>query len=376
MQSLDKDRIKNSLSIDNIKKILIDLGSDEPVYSKRDNALIAQTICHGGEKHKLYYYIDNQIFHCYTDCGDSFDIYELIIRTKRNKGIHLTFPQVVRYVANKSGIFLYENTEFTEDLQQYEKIDDWNWIKQFTSKKHEESKTEVKIYNEKILEMFCYKPHKEWLEDNISQEAMRKFEIGYWDKFHKITIPHRDICGNLIGVRGRALMKEDVQAGNKYMPLTVEKNLLTHQLGKNLYGIYQNKDTIIKTGKLFLVESEKSVLQIETMYPGFNYSLAVCGSNITDDQCEMIKELGVTKCYIAFDKEYEDYKSRIAKLYYLKLIRYAQKLNPYMTVYLVMDRQGLLHKKDSPSDKGKMIFEKLLDDKIEISESVFREERV
>lgn len=367
MQSLDKDLIKKSLSVDNIRDILIDLGSKEPKFSKHDNALISQTVCHGGDKYKLYYYIDSKLFHCYTDCGDSFDIYELVIRAKRTKGINLTFPQVVRYVANISGVLLYSNTEIQKETSKY-KIDDWNWLDKFTVNEKENYK--MNIYSENILQMFCYKPHKAWLDDNICKEALKKFEIGYWGKCNKITIPHRDICGNLIGIRGRALNEDEVQAGMKYMPLTVEDTILTHQLGNNLYGIYQNKDTIIKTGKLFLVESEKAVLQIETMYPGFNYSLAVCGANISDEQCEIIKELGVTKCYIAFDKEYENYKSKVAQLYYLKLLRFAQKLNPYMTVYLIMDRQGLLDKKDSPSDKGKEVFERLLDDKIEVNESI------
>lgn len=195
---------------------------------------------------------------------------------------------------------------------------------------------------------------------------MKKFEISYWGKENKIIIPHRDICGNLIGIRGRNLNEEELAAGRKYMPITVEGKTLKHNLGDTLYGLYQNKDAIVRSGRLFLVESEKSVLQIETMYPDYNYALAVCGSNLTDHQCEIIKSLGVDRCYIAFDKEYVDHKSKRALLYYEKLCKLAEKLNPYMSVYLIMDRQNLLQEKDSPSDRGKEIFEKLLDDKIEV----------
>lgn len=367
MQSLNKDLIKNSLSVDNVKDILMDLGAPEPRYNKNDNSLICKTICHGGSKNKLYYYIDSRLFVCYSGCSDSFDIYELVLRVKRVNGVKLTFPQVVRYIAKMSGLFLYNNSDFQDEEESL--IDDWSWLNKFNQEEENEDKKN-KIYNENILEMFCYKPHISWIKDGISSQAMRKFEIGFWDKVNKITIPHRDICGNLIGIRGRALNKEEIEAGMKYMPLIVEGNILNHALGNNLYGIHQNKDTIVKTGKLFLVESEKSVLQIETMYPDFNYSLAVCGSNVSDTQVEIIKELGVTKCYIAFDKEYDDFNSRIGELYCLKLLKFAQKLNPYMTVYLILDRQNLLNKKDSPSDRGKEVFEKLLDDKIEVTDEL------
>lgn len=362
MEYLDKHLIKESLTIENVKKILVSLGSDEPQYDDRKNILIAQTVCHQGEKYKLYYYPDSKLFHCYTDCGDSFDIYELIIRNRRSKGVSMTFAQALRYVANEVNLILYEKKDQGADLEY--QIDDWSWLTRFSKeKKHEYTN---QIYSETILDMFCYYPHKAWLDDNIGKEAMEKFEIGYWGKENKIVIPHRDIQGNLIGVRGRALNQEDIQNGRKYMPLRVEGKILSHNVGENLYGLYQNKDAIVRSGRLFLVESEKSVLQIETMYPNYNYALAVCGSHLTNKQAEIIKNLGVDRCYIAFDKEYEDHKSNKARRYYNHLCEIAYRLIPYMSVYLIMDRQNLLKEKDSPSDRGKEIFEKLLDDKIEV----------
>lgn len=361
MQSLDKDLIKESLILDDIRAILRDLGSEEPILDDKGN-LIAQTICHHGSKFKLYYYPDSRMFHCYTDCGDSFDIYELVIRSKRSVGITISFPQAVRYVANISNLLLFENDELEQFKEQ--KIDDWGWLSKFTQK--EKKFRNPGAISENILEMFCYRPHELWIKDNISPESMKKFEISYWGKENKIIIPHRDICGDLIGIRGRNLNEEELAAGRKYMPITVEGKTLKHNLGDTLYGLYQNKDAIVRSGRLFLVESEKSVLQIETMYPDYNYALAVCGSNLTDHQCEIIKSLGVDRCYIAFDKEYIDHKSKRALLYYEKLCKLAEKLNPYMSVYLIMDRQNLLQEKDSPSDRGKEIFEKLLDDKIEV----------
>lgn len=158
MQSLDKDLIKESLTLDDIRAILRDLGSEEPILDDKGN-LIAQTICHHGSKFKLYYYPDSRMFHCYTDCGDSFDIYELVIRSKRSVGITISFPQAVRYVANISNLLLFENDELEQFKEQ--KIDDWGWLSKFTQK--EKKFRNPGAISENILEMFCYRPHELWI---------------------------------------------------------------------------------------------------------------------------------------------------------------------------------------------------------------------
>ena len=122
-----------------------DLGSEEPILDDKGN-LIAQTICHHGSKFKLYYYPDSRMFHCYTDCGDSFDIYELVIRSKRSVGITISFPQAVRYVANISNLLLFENDELEQFKEQ--KIDDWGWLSKFTQK---EKKFRKDVYKRQIL---------------------------------------------------------------------------------------------------------------------------------------------------------------------------------------------------------------------------------
>ena len=76
----DKERleeIKNSLSIDQVADLLMTLGAD-PVT--KGELIICRTICHGGDSHKLYYYENTHLFRCYTECSDTFDIFELIVK--------------------------------------------------------------------------------------------------------------------------------------------------------------------------------------------------------------------------------------------------------------------------------------------------------
>ena len=68
--------IKESLSLDQIDAYLCNaLGSNGYRVDSQGNH-IYQTVCHGGDSYKLYYYVDSQMFHCYTHCGDNFDIFD------------------------------------------------------------------------------------------------------------------------------------------------------------------------------------------------------------------------------------------------------------------------------------------------------------
>lgn len=363
----DSQTIGNKLSRGDIIKICDDLGNGMYEQDSSGNLIFCTQLCHEqGDSMKLYAYENQEekrrwTFHCYT-CGDTYDIYELVIRARRNQGITITFTQAVKYVANITNNVFYK----TQNTVIQYKIDDWDWINRLKSSQGKKNIPQLSEISEHILEIFCPYPHEIWLEEGISKESMKKYQISYWGEQNKIIIPHRDISGRLIGIRGRALNQSDIEAKRKYMPITIEGKVLKHTLGNNLYGLCQNEEAIKRIGKVIVFESEKSVLLCDTYYNQNNFSVAVCGSNITDTQCKMLLSLGVREVMIAFDKEYENPKSRLAELYYNKLLKLAYKLNPYCTVYLLMDTEGLLQQKDSPADNGKETLEKLMKNKIEV----------
>ncbi len=411
---LDAQEISQKLTQEDIIKICSDLGNGMYEKDNEGHLIFSTELCHeDGDSMKLYLYENTEskmrwMFHCYT-CADTYDIYELVIRARRKQGITISFPQAVKYVANISNNVFYKKDHSIQE----EKIDDWNWINRLKSSQNKKSIPQLSEINEHILEVFCPYPHEIWLEEGIGKDSMKKYQISYWGEQNKIIIPHRDIDGRLIGIRGRALNKSDLEAkrkympitiqgkvlkhtlGNnlyglcqneeaikrmgkiivfesdleakrKYMPITIQGKVLKHTLGNNLYGLCQNEEAIKRMGKIIVFESEKSVLLCDTYYQQNNFSVAVCGSNITDTQCRMIRALGVSEVIIAFDKEYENAKSKLAEAYYNKLLKLAYKLTPYCTVYLLMDTEDLLKQKDSPADRGKEILEKLMKSKIEV----------
>ena len=83
----DKDTLKENLSIEEVFDLVSELGG-EPIL--KDNCIICKTICHNSDltnaSHKLYYYSNTHLFHCYTGCGDaSFDIYDLVLRVNKTE---------------------------------------------------------------------------------------------------------------------------------------------------------------------------------------------------------------------------------------------------------------------------------------------------
>lgn len=367
MPYYDKDAILESLTKEDIIRILIELGSDCP-KNLDSNSLQFRTVCHGGDSHKLYYYHNpkhnctGRVFHCYTGCGDSFGIYELVMRAKRQQGENLTFYQAVRFVAeitNKTK-FTILKTPIVSD-----KINDWSWITKLQNVSEEQTSfTVAKSIRETYLDMFSYFPQEEWIQEYISREVMGEFEIGFWGKTNQITIPHRNLYGELIGIRGRFLNEEDIKKIGKYAPLFIEGNFLAHSLGNNLYGLFQNQHFIKKYRKVLLLESEKSVLQSHSYFGNRDFSLAVCGSNITPTQVRLIlRYLKVEEIILGFDKEYENPDSLQAEVYRNKLLKKVVPFLPYVNVSILWDEQGLLNYKDSPTDRGKDTLLKLLEDK-------------
>ncbi|AQS44183.1 hypothetical protein LSG23_09345 [Bacillus velezensis] len=369
----DKDRIKESLTLEDIHKILKELGSENNQWDQQGNP-IYRTVCHNasGGSYKLYYYHEAKQFHCYTECGDTFDVFELVIRAKSQKGINISFNQAIEYVARLAGrTFGFGNREtFTNN----DLIDDWEWMGKF--KKRKKIDIELPSFNETVLDVFMPYPHQMWLDEGISMQTLNDFEIGYYFRTHTegITIPHRDLNNRLIGIRRRSLIKEEVDAGYKYMPLKIGNTLYNHQTMMNLYGLHKTKDSIERFKKVLIFESEKSVLKCQDFYGEANFTCAVCSNNISNFHRDILLSLGVEEVFIALDKyrppkdhETEEMYQRKLLEYQKKILKLAAKFTPYVRVYVLWDFENILDYKDSPADKGKDVLEELMRRKIEIN---------
>lgn len=152
----DKERlenIKNNLTIEQITDLLMTLGADPIV---KGELIMCRTICHGGDSHKLYYYDNTKLFRCYTECSDTFDVFELIVKIQTQDGSKCSLPQALRYICNYFNIEL-ETKNFQEEDNSLQDWKIFNRYKKINNKEKEEvKKVEIKIYDEKIID---YLPH-------------------------------------------------------------------------------------------------------------------------------------------------------------------------------------------------------------------------
>lgn len=358
----DKDKLKSELTLEEIKTILIELGVQHIESHLDKGHIITNTICHNiaDGKMKLYYYVEDKFFHCYTACSCNFDVYDLVIKNHALKGVEMNLTRAIRWILStlgKSGSYSYDIPEgFGHSLKR--RREELDWLDSLIVKKP--VNVEMEVHSEYTLRLFSNEPHPLFLMDNINEETMKKFEIMYYEKSNRIIIPHRHFeTGELIGLKSRSLNFEDIDNGYKYIPLKIQNVLYSYPTYQNLYGLHQNKDFIKRLQKVVIFESEKSVMQFETYFPNQNFSVALCGSNISKQQVEMLVNLGVQEVILALDKEFTTLNTKEANIYEEKLERLCSMFSSYTKVSMIWDRWKLLDLKDSPSDRGKEVFVEL-----------------
>lgn len=350
--------IKESLSSNDIIEILTStLGAH--TYQEQSDCILFPTICHNIEseqaKLKLYYYKESKIFHCYTECGESFDIYELFKKYYKIRQIDYDFYyDIVFKIVDQSEITL------VNDHYVYKPLRD-------KYKKRNRNLT-LKEFPPNILNIFPKIYPEEWSFENISDRTMEEFGIRYSPLDNKIIIPHYDINNRLIGIRARALNEYDIENFGKYMPIKIEDQWYSHHLSLNLYGINRNKEAIKNAQRVILVEGEKGTLLYNDYYgKENNIALAVCGSNFNKLQLELLlRNFYLKEIIIAFDKEYVKYPSKESEKYFNHLWQICERYKNYCSFSFIFDTKNYLSYKDSPLDKGKPTFEKLLKERVKI----------
>ena len=349
---MDYQAIVDGITIDKVKLLLQKLGAKEII--DKGNYLITNTICHNEDADdaslKLYYYNNNKIFMCYSNC-QAMSIFKFLKTYYETRNIEYDWVNDIYNVILDCSNF--------------------NPNEGFSAPKHEnlrakygKTKQEVVLpeFNKGALDTFvkCYP--SEWLRDGITQAAMDKFNIKYSISQHKIIIPHYDVGGRLVGIRGRALNEWEIENVGKYMPVRLEQTWYKHPLSMNLYGLYENQENIRKSKICYVFESEKSVMQCES-FSGPNCAVAVCGSQFNKYQLNLlIRTCNPNEIVLCFDSEElgDDTK------YFDKLWAICQKYKNYTNFSFVYDRLGLLELKDSPSDKGEEVFRKLLEKRTKV----------
>jgi hypothetical protein len=348
---MDYKEIIDNLKVSSVIDLMKRLGADR--YKEEENQIIFPTICHNEHADeasmKLYFYKNTKMFYCYTECG-AMSIFKLLKNYYEARGIEYDWVADIYNVImdcssfNPLGFVTPKYKSLREKYGAERKV------------------VQLPEYNKGALDTFIRRYPPEWLNDGISRAAMDKFDIRYSISQNKIIIPHRDVDGRLVGIRGRALNEWEIENVGKYMPVKLEQLWYKHPLSMNLYGLYENKATIKKHKVAYVFESEKSVLQFES-FDTPHCAVAVCGSQFNKYQLNiLLKECAPNEIVVCFDKEEIEGETK----YFDKLYALCKKYNQYCQFSFLYDRLGLLGMKDSPSDKGEEIFKKLLEKRVRV----------
>ena len=249
------------------------------------------------------------------------DIFDLVSYNQE-----IPFPEALKFVCDIIGVDYYKpQEELPESLQIL------RMLKDMESSDGSEDNTPLKPISEKILSYYLPYPNLMFQKDNIPLSIQEEFEVGYDPFTNYITIPIRDELGSLVGVKGRWFGESDgVHSKYTYIERCNKSRIL--------YGYYQNKDYIKNSSSIYIVESEKAVMQLAGL--GIKNVVSTGGKTISKAQVELITRTGCTPI-LAFDQDVsEEELNNIANMFL-----------DGISVYAIIDKDHILSEKESPSDK-------------------------
>jgi len=277
---------------------------------------------------------EKQFCHCFG-CGISLDVIEFAKQFH-----HISFQDAVislfAYIGEEAVTSLVPNILVT--------------IKEFTPKKTCDTVVVRRPLMDTCLDGLSSEPVKEWLEEGISFDVLKKHKVGYDRVANSIAFPIYDSVGNIMALKHRTLDPD-------YKKKKMGKYIYSVPIGTldTFYWYFQNIEEIYKKNEMIIVEGEKSVMKLESW--GITNVVASMTSNLSELQLLLIlKTVGVRDIVIAFDSDKD--LNHIKKTF--------KTISSYKNFYVVQDWAGddaLLGPKDAPCDKGEKVWAELYEAK-------------
>lgn len=245
------------------------------------------------------------LFHCFG-CGAGGDIFTFVMKKEG-----LTYPEAVRFLANKAGITLDESRENKKENKEKERLYEINhdiamyFYKNLLTEKRPQAYLVKRGLKSNILNKFLlgyakdsrddllnYCLEKDYLLDDLLKLGLisRGRTGTYYDKFRdRLIFPIINQYGKVIGFGGRAIG----DAMPKY--LNSPENPI-FQKRYNLYGLNTFKKQ--KKREAILVEGYMDVISLNNH--GIETGLASLGTSLTSDQAKLLKRYA-DDIYICYD---------------------------------------------------------------------------
>ena len=255
---------------------------------------------------------EKQLFHCFG-CGTGGDVFTLIMEKE-----NLSFPEAVRYLAEKYNIPLPERKRLSPQYKKLEekiqKITD-DALAYFRKNLHntEEGKKAIsylhkrRISDEIIQQLKIGYAINSWdslisafRRQNTSPKELEKSGLAiynqpknsYYDRFRgRVIFPIFSESGKVVAFGGRSLF----DAEPKYLN---SPDTPIYTKGKLLYGLNFCKESIRRSQEIFLVEGYTDFVAL--YQAGLTNLVAPLGTSLTSDQVYLAKKYA-KKLIISFD---------------------------------------------------------------------------
>lgn len=218
-----------------------------------------------------------------------------------------------------------------------------------------DTEDDIPAYDKRILDKYGICPCKKFLKDRISIATQEKFNVGYDIESGRIAVPWYSTNNELIGIMGRLNCEDEDIPDDVAKWFPVISFTKTH----TLYGLSHNYNTIIGKDIMMIGESEKFTMQLDSMGIGVGVSLG--GNAITDSRANLIKSTRVSTIIVCYDEGLKIEDGIMEGILKLKsnTNRYSNMVG---YVYDYKNKYMPKESKCSPSDLGKEIFNKILDE--------------
>lgn len=276
--------------------------------------------------------------------GDIFTIVSYIVNNIEGKeDINKDLPRSKQWICEKLGYLEFIDEFYKETMYNYDEkpVPEYNsWLKKIQFK--ENSVQENEILDEETLNKYQIIPFYGWLKEGISSRTQREFQVGIDVYSDRIIFPVHNRYGELIGVKGR-------YCGDNKKIEDMYKYIYLDPCNKSIefFNYHRAIPYITKYKEVIVVEGAKTVMILHTW--GYKNVISIEGDSMSDRQINILKELGLDiKIIFAWDKDkdLEYVKKEVSRIHGRQ--RYA-----------IADIENYLEEKDSPTDKGKSVWERL-----------------
>lgn len=218
----------------------------------------------------------------------------------------------------------------------------------------------VTTYPEEILEQYGNIPNIRWLKDGISLETQRRWGVGFDVPSQRITLPIRTSTGEIMAIKARANFELD-EFTPKYL------YLVQGPMSQTIFGYSENYSSLYE-GNVFIFESEKSVLKLDSW--GYNNAVALGSNSLSTTQCKLLLSLNPKSVTFMLDKSLSlDNTKRNAEI-----LKTFCKMRELKIHYWNWENNISLDDKSAPCDDSKEKFEHILQNEVVDIEKLTEEE--